>query len=593
MDRNYDELPEEIWELILHRLSGDHDIHHQQLESLSSVSKRLLSLTDRLRRRFTVVDQTYIIHGTISRFIYRFKNLKTLDLSKLKNCYVETAIREIARSSVALNLESVDVSNHNSVPIEGLKELGLSNRRIKVLRCANVDKLRDVDLIDIARYFPDLEELDVSYPRNKFEIDALRRYSISEIMITDAGIEGLCCGLRNLVKINISMNPLLTDRSLVNLSSKCLRLQEITMLKCIMITMKGVRFMLHNSPNLRSVSMCLISNIHGTDSLFVDATSGRCLSELHFSDSDISDEFLDSIVKARVPLKSVCFSDSGSYSIDGLLRFLHAYHSLKFLDLSKSYQLCDSSIVDLSRYFRDLVSIKLNSCHKLTHTSLFALIINCPFLEHVEMEHASLGKEEDLNTIINVLYNVHTKSSSMKSLNLGWNSHLTDECLSKITSICPNLTQLDVSSCSGITRSIGEVLKSCPKIEHLSIQDCGGVKNIGLNMLPLRLKKLNMARSGVNDEGLVGIAVRCNDLVKIDLEGCQHVTTSAVKFMVKNCEKLREVNLMGCPNLHVYIVDWMVHTRPSLRKLVPPSYAVTSESQRQLILRHGCQVCDK
>ncbi|KAK9054641.1 hypothetical protein SSX86_025720 [Deinandra increscens subsp. villosa] len=591
MESNYDELPEEIWELILARLGDD---HHSEFESLSVVNKRLLSLTDRLRLRFTVVDQTYFMHGTVSRFIFRFKNLKTLDLSKLKHGNVETALREIARSSVALNLEIVDISNHDSVPIEGLKQLGLSNRKIKVLKCANVVKLCDADLIAIAKFLPDLEELDISYPRNKFEIDALRSYSISEIMITDDGIEGLSSGLKNLMKLNISMNPLLTDKSLFDLSSNCLCLQEISFLKCIMITMKGVRFMLHNSPNLRSISMCLISNIHGSDSLFINpVTSGRCLSSLRFNDSDISDEFLDSIVKACIPLKSVSLSDCCKYSIDGLSSFLSTYHSLKFLDLTKNHPLCDNSIIALSQYLHDLVTIKLNFCHKLTSTSLFALIVNCSVLENIEMEHTSLGKEEDHDSFMNILNDLPTKASSIKSLNLGWNSHLTDECLLRITLVCPKLKQLDVSACSGLTLSLGEILKSCPEIEHLSIQDCGGVKNIGLKMEPLKLKKLHMARSGVNDEGLVGIAVRCSELVKIDLEGCQHVTTSAVKFMVKNCEKLREVNLMGCLNLHVFIVDWMVHTRPSLRKLIPPSYAVTTESQRQLMLRHGCLVCDK
>ncbi|XP_076892785.1 F-box protein SKIP2-like [Bidens hawaiensis] len=583
MHRNYDELPEEIWELILNQLGNDHE---PEFESVSAVNKRMLSLTDRLRLRFTVIDQTYFIHGTISPFLYRFKNLKTLDLSQLRNASVETALCEIARSSVALKLEAVDISNRNSVPVKGLKELALSGRRIKVLKCANVDKLCDVDLVNIARLYPDLEELDVSYSRNKFEIDALRNYSISEIMITDAGIEALSFGLRNLVKINILMNPLLTDKSLFDLSSNCLRLQEIAFLKCIMITMKGVRFMINNSRDLRSVSMCLITTIHGTDSLFVSTvTSGRRLASLHFNESEVSDEFLNSIVEARVPLKSVSLSDSRSYSINGLTRFLHAYCRGMFLDLTKNMMICDSDIVALSQYLRDLVSIKLNYCHRLTSASLFALIDNCTFLEQVEMEHTGLGEEKDLN-------DVHTKASSIKSLKLGWNSNLTDECLLKIGLVCPNLKQLDVSSCSNITWSIGEILKSCNKIEHLSIQDCGGVKNIGLKVEPLRLKKLHMARSGVNDEGLVGIAVRCNELVKIDLEGCQHVTTSAVKFMVKNCKKLREVNLMGCLNLHVFVVDWMVHTRPSLRKLVPPSYAVTTERQRQLMLRHGCQICD-
>ncbi|KAI3785988.1 hypothetical protein L1987_45114 [Smallanthus sonchifolius] len=529
MEPNYEELPEDIWELILNRLGDD---HHSEFESLSLVSKRLLSLTDRLRLRFTVVDQAYFIHGTIYPFLYRFENLKTLDLSKLKHCNLETALGEIAHSSVALNLQVLDISNQNSIPIEILQELGLCNRKLKVLKCANVAKLRDRDLIAIAKFHPDLEELDISYPLHKLATAAISSHGIrigeTLTMITDAGIEGLSTGLKNLVKINISMNPLLTDKSLFYLSSNCLRLQEISFEKCVMITMKGVQFMLHNSPNLISISMRLITNIHGTDSLFVNpATSCRRLSTLCFKDSDISNELLDSIVKARFPLRSVCFSDCGSYSMAGLSSFLHAYHSLKFLDLTKTRFLSDRSVIALSQYLHDLVSVKLNFCHKVTGTALLALINNCSFLEHVEMQHTNLGKEED--SITNIGNHLHTKSS-IKSLNLGWNSHLIDDCLLKISSVCPNLKQLDVRSCAGITRSIGEILETCPEVEHLNIQDCGGVKNLGLKMESLRLKKLYMARSGVNDEGLVGIAVRCNELVKIDLEGCRLVTTSAVKF---------------------------------------------------------------
>lgn len=581
-----EELPEEIWELILNGLGDD---HHSEFESLSLVSKRLLSLTDRLRLRFTVVDQTYFIHGTISRLLYRFKHLKTLDLSMLKHGNLETALHEIARSSVALNLEVLDISNHESVPIESLKELGLSNRKLKVLRCANVTKLRDEDLIAIAKFHPDLEELDVSYPRHKFTIPEFRSCNISELMITDAGIEVLSSGLKNLIKINISMNHLLTDNSVFYISSNCLRLQEIALIDCTLITMKGVRFMLHNSPNLRTISMCFISNFHGTSSLFMNpATSGRSLCSLHFKDSDISDEFLNSIAKAHIPLKSISLSSCKGYTIDGISSLLYAYQSLEFLDITRNTSLCDKSIMALSQYLHDLVSVKLNFCRKLTSTTMFTLINTCSFLEHIEMKHTDLGKEED--TIMDF---VKHPNSSIKSLNLAGNAYLSDECLVKITSFCPNLKLLDVSSCSGITGSLGEILRRCPDIRHLSIQDCGGIKNIGLNMEPLKLKKLYMARSGVNDEGLLEIGVRCNELVKIDLSGCLHVTTSAVKYIVRKCEKLREVDLMGCVNLHVFMVDMMVYARPSLRKLIPPSYGVTSESQRQLLLRHGCHVCDK
>lgn len=588
MEPSYEEFPDEIWELIL---SGLGDDRHPEFESLSLVSKRFLSLTDRLRHRFTVVDQTYFIHGTISRLVNRFQNLKTLDLSRLRDGRLETALREIARSSVALNLETLDISNHDSVPIESLKELGLRSRKIKVLNCANVVRLCDEDLIAIAKFYPDLEELDISYPRHKFSIAAFRDYNIMEIMITDAGIEVLSSGLKNLTKINISMNPLLTDQSLFDLSSNCLRLKEISFAKCTMITTKGVRFMLHNSPNLRSISMFLISSLHGSDSLFMNpAISGRALCSLHFKDSEISDEFLNSIVEARIPLRCVSLSGCTGYSIMGILTLLHAYQSLTFLDLTKSVCLSDEAVIALSRYLHDLVSITLSSCINLTCTALLAVINNCPFLESIEMEETKLGSEED--KVMDVMKHLNS-NSSIKTLNLARSSHLSNECLVKITSVCPNLKQLDLSSCSRLLGSLGEIFNICPEIKHLNIHDCVGVIDIGLEIRPLKLKTLYMARSGVNDEGLMKIAVRCKELEKIELAGCQFVTTDAVKLMVTRCEKLREVNMMGCPNLHVYMVDWLVFTRPSLRKLIPPSYAVTTESQRRLWLRHGCQVCDK
>ncbi|PWA34948.1 Leucine-rich repeat, cysteine-containing subtype [Artemisia annua] len=406
-------------------------------------------------------------------------------------------------------------------------------------------------------------------------------------MITDEGVECLASGLRNLVRVNLSKNSLLTDKSMYFLSEKCVRLEEVVVVDCTLITMRGVRFVLDNSRNVRVMGMSVVLGLRGNESLFVDGgRSGRFLSELSFKDSDFSDEFLDGIVEARLPLKSVSFVDCNKYSINGLLRLLHAYQLIKFLDLSRNYSLSDDSVVVLSECLSDLVKARFNFC-KLTSTALFALVKNCLSLEHVELSHTCLGKEE--GAVMDVL---KRPNSSIKYMNLSANSDMSDELLVQITSVCPKLKVLHVSSCSRITGSIGEILNNCREIRNLSIQNCGGVKNLGLRMEALKLEKLYMGRSGVNNDGLRELAVRCNEIVKIDISGCQYVTTDAVIYMVKNCEKLREVNLMGCSNLNVYIVNWMVHTRPSLRKVIPPSYGVTTESQRLDMLHHGCQVSD-
>lgn len=47
---------------------------------------------------------------------------------------------------------------------ESFGRLGSTMINLKVLRCSEFDKLRDLDPVDIAHAFPRLDELDVKYP---------------------------------------------------------------------------------------------------------------------------------------------------------------------------------------------------------------------------------------------------------------------------------------------------------------------------------------------------------------------------------------------------------------------------------------------
>ncbi|GJR02379.1 F-box/LRR-repeat protein 3 [Tanacetum coccineum] len=385
MSQSFDDLPDEIWDIILTQLPNTH------FESLSLVNKHLLSLTNHNRHNLTVTNPSYIIHNTLNHLINRFNNLNSLNLSQLshQNSFL-TALTEITNSSLVNTLTSLDISNHDYVPVGLLIKLG-QKCSLRVLICGNFVKLCDEDLRGIAKAFPDLEEVDLSCPSFKF---AFREFSVYEIMITDEGIECLASGLRNLVRINLSKNSLLTDKSMYCLSEKCVRLEEVVFVDCTLITMKGVRFMLDNSRNVRMIGMSVVSGLHGNESLFVDG--------------------------------------------------------------------------------------------------------------HVELAHACLGKEEDV--VMDVL---KRPNLSIKYLNLSANSDMSDECLVKITSVCPNLNLLHVSSCSRITGSVGETLKNCREIRNLSIQDCGGVKNLGLRMESLKLEKLYMGSVQVGKwTGLREIAVR-------------------------------------------------------------------------------------
>ncbi|KAF7112294.1 hypothetical protein RHSIM_RhsimUnG0244400 [Rhododendron simsii] len=179
----------------------------------------------------------------------------------------------------------------------------------------------------------------------------------------------------------------------------------------------------------------------------------------------------------------------------------------------------------------------------------------------------------------------------IKFLNFGDNPNLSDECLAKLASTCPTLEVLDVSSCKGITeKGIADSLKSNSKIRKLRINECGGIMNIGNGLELPELEVLEATRSGINDDGLVVIGNRCDKLFKLNLNGCLGVTTVGLKEILRNCKRLRNLNLTGCLNMSLDMIDWMVFSRPSLRTIILSHSSLPSESQRELLLRHGCLV---
>ncbi|KAH7860523.1 hypothetical protein Vadar_014456 [Vaccinium darrowii] len=139
------------------------------------------------------------------------------------------------------------------------------------------------------------------------------------------------------------------------------------------------------------------------------------------------------------------------------------------------------------------------------------------------------------------------KSTRIKSMNLTNNWKLSDDCLAKLSSVCPSLEVLDVSYWDGITeKDIADFLKSSSKIRKLHISYCKGIKNIGNGFELSKLDYVGATRSGINDDGLVAIGnIRCPGLLNLNVDGCFGVTTAVEKEILTNCERLRKINLSG------------------------------------------------
>ncbi|XP_021906354.1 F-box/LRR-repeat protein 20 [Carica papaya] len=521
-------LPEECWELIFESL---HHLCH--LESLSLVCTSFLAVSNSVRHTLSITPQTV---PYLSVILHRFHNLKKIVIPQFHGD-LDSILSQISRSR--LDLQSLTLCNQRTFPALGFRELGSRMKNLRELNCSITSSLKDSDLIVIGNSFPSLEEIDISYPESGhsfyFRNMYLHSTSVSSF-VTDSGILALSKKLRGLRKINLSVDGI---------------------------------------------------GIPTSESWFEESFQfARGLRELDLSNSSISDQLLCLIAEAGLPLKKLLLSHCCCFTLVGISTLLSKYQSLLYLDLEGANFLTDDSLILLSYFLHDLTFINLSSCSKLTNSAFFAILKNCPLLNDIEMKNTNLGVEEFSMEVV--------KNYRVKSLLLDGNYSLDDEFIKKVAYACPHLQVLGVSHCSGITEEgIVEIMKNCFKLRNLDFSRCGGeIKNLDIDFSFARLEVLKAQGTGIDDETLVVIGKGCYGLVHLDLEGCFYVTDRGVKELVETCRALREINLKWCSNVSIDIVAWMVFSRPSLRKIIPPSGFVPTENQRSFFLNHGCLVCD-
>ncbi|KAJ1410062.1 Leucine-rich repeat, cysteine-containing subtype [Sesbania bispinosa] len=575
-------LPEECWEHIFRFLKD-----HRHFESLSLVSNQFLSITNRLRFSLTIRDPTL---PSLPRLFHRFPTLTSLDLTRFRGD-LDALLRQISRSS--LDLRSLNLSHHSTIPANGLRTLAQKMKTLTSLTCSYMDSLSNNDLLVIADCFPSLEELDLSFPKDVYSSNP----NNFPVPVSNFGVEVLSLALPKLRKVNLSGNFFINNASLFSLCKNCEFLEEVMILSCHLITQPGITSAICERPSLRSLSVSHLGcgmKRGNSERPFVtlqfigSLVSLKSLTCLELMSSSISDELLCSVAEEGLPLRKLVLQGCCNYSYDGILLLLSKCKFVQHLDLQDAEFLNDEHVADLSVYLSDLRSINVSGCRMLTGSSFFTLTRNCPLLSEIKMEAIDFRQKwvQDSNSLMDFVVNPH-----VSSLYLANNLWLRDKNIKMFASICPNLQLLDLSSYCCISEGIVEVLRICCNIRHLSLAAWSGVELLGLNFEVPKLEVLNFSGSQIGDEVLFVISKCCCRLLKLDLECCSSVTAEGVRKVVENCTQLREINLRSCAKVATTIVAWMVFSRPSLRKIMAPPRFRPSDSLKELLLRHGCLVC--
>ena len=136
----------------------------------------------------------------------------------------------------------------------------------------NFSIVTDSDLGVISQFITNLEELDVSNPKDDYCVTGVSGGGGAALGITDEGVDLIASKLPHLRKVNLSSNYFISDKSLINLSEKCLNLEEIIVKNCNFVSQTGFAFALQNCQNLNSISVL------GMDLVFspeIDCKSAR------------------------------------------------------------------------------------------------------------------------------------------------------------------------------------------------------------------------------------------------------------------------------------------------------------------------------
>lgn len=144
------------------------------------------------------------------------------------------------------------------------------------------------------------------------------------------------------------------------------------------------------------------------------------------------------------------------------------------------------------------------------------------------------------------LQTLSTVCPKLSRLDLSSNDHLTYALWSVLQKF-KKLSVLDLSYCSQIgDNELRIILQAVPQLVDLKLIDCQKITSNGFfeigKFLP-NLSILNIARTTITDAALIDIMSRCKNLYSIDLSRCYAISIKGVLEGIRNCLELKIIHI--------------------------------------------------
>ncbi|XP_052223754.1 F-box/LRR-repeat protein 4-like isoform X4 [Dreissena polymorpha] len=240
------------------------------------------------------------------------------------------------------------------------------------------------------------------------------------------------------------------------------------------------------------------------------------------------------------------------------LLYQHSYDSLQYTELNLQpfwTQIDDCALKSLLGRSHFLQRFNLSWCHGnlLTETAFTMFMEGC--------------------------------GTSLRCLYLASCNFVSHDSLSSISEYCPNLAELDLSSCTHIDQERFDALARLTKLEYLNLYRTHIEQEAITSIIRscLKLQHLNLGSANCiqsYDDVLYELGTHSKQLVSLDLWRSRTVTDEGLKHLSLGCPDLQEIDLGWCPGIK--------SQSGSIQTLVVRCYKL-----RKLFLTANRTVCDE
>ncbi|KAF9207546.1 SCF ubiquitin ligase complex subunit [Haplosporangium sp. Z 27] len=261
--------------------------------------------------------------------------------------------------------------------------------------------------------------------------------------ITDESVMRLANNCHQLKRIKLSQCTLLTDRSILALTQQCPQLVEMDVTNCNLVSSEAIQSIFENLSQIRDINMTLLVNLTNSAFAMINPIAHRYeqLRVLNLTSCPlITDETLAKIIPAAPRLRSLALTkcdkitDAGASLIKNLGKHLH------YLHLGHCAKITDRLVATLAQHCTRIRYLDLACCSKLTDASVFALA-QLPKLRRIGLVKCSNITDHGIYAMLvsQIL------PQSLERVHLSYCVHLSEGAVAALVAQCSKLTHLSVT----------------------------------------------------------------------------------------------------------------------------------------------------